>query len=132
MAGQLTMTEMPQIYEVWVKVSPAVDGPGVLIQVFPERMLLSGVMNNIINWQMMEGSLAVFTGVDDISFGENSSFFSKSWIADQGIISARVTGTNPNETIYTYFLSVHLRDPEGVVIQLDPEVDNPPPPPTGP
>jgi hypothetical protein len=129
---QPATSQDPQVYQVWVRVLPAVGGTGVLIQVLPERLLLNGNANNVIQWQMMTGSLATFTEMQDVNFGANSEFFSMSWDPEQQIIFARVNGENNNETIYTYYLSVHLNDPPGVVIQFDPEVDNPPPPPTGP
>src|SRR5688572_15606108 len=112
---QAALSEDPQVYQVWVNVSPAEGAMGMLIQVFPERILLNGIPNNAIQWQMLDGSAAFFEGTQDINFGPNAEFFSMSWDPEQQIITARVAATNVNETIYTYYLSVHLFEPPGVV-----------------
>lgn len=106
---------------------------GVLhLNVNPETVPLNGREGDTILWTIKTPDTATFKDQPtnpDIQFMSVSGkeHFSIQFISSTQIL-ATIAGTNENQTIYTYYLTVHLRNPE-VAIRIDPEVDNPPPPP---
>ena len=111
------------------------------IKVNPERVLLDGRERNTIRWTMLGESIASFTAKTDVEFITNEGkgrfpFDDMTFTTPagtRGVITATNVGPEVNETIYTYFLNAHVMVGEAeVVIRIDPETDNPPPPPGGP
>ena len=107
---------------------------GVLhINVNPEMVPLNGVVGDTILWTIKTPSTAYFAnhpGNEDIEFKTpgGKAHFNVLWVSATQILGT-VIETNENQTIYTYYLTIHLVNPAGVAIRIDPEVDNPPPPP---
>lgn len=107
---------------------------GVLhINVNPEMITLQGVAGDTILWTIRTPSTAFFvnhSGSQDVDFKTlgGKALFDVVFISPSQIL-ATVRDGNENQTIYTYYLTVHLVNPAGVAIRIDPEVDNPPPPP---
>jgi len=133
----------PTDYNVFIKVIHPPDQPEVYyVIVEPERILLDGkTEGNTIIWTMQgdspnEPSLATFQATTDIEFktAEGRARFTDftfSSTVENGQITAKVVGPEVNETIFVYYINTHITGTE-FVIRVDPEVDNPPPPPGGP
>jgi len=126
----------PDEYLVDVKVTNlgTAGSNSYYLKVDPERVLLDGKSGNkiIITMKGGEDSVAVFLSKDDIEFktAKGKERFSRIEFenVENGRIIATAEGEEENETIYTYFINAHIIDSE-TVIRVDPEADNPPPPP---
>ena len=112
------------------------DAVAFHINVNPERVPLDGKLDNVIQWTI-EG--ATFKDVSDIEFmsTEGKNRFQVNLDSSTQITAALLGGRIDDEVIYGYLLRVHIamQTPLGevdVTIRLDPEIDNPPPPPGGP
>jgi hypothetical protein len=126
---------MPTTYIVNVKVTqpPSIGGDDVyFIQVSPERVLMNGDPQNEIVW-IMEGELATFKSPTDVFFNNDGEGPDKRFVVtfENGAIRAKLNKTDLFEIIWTYELTVHVKEHNGkppFAIKVDPEVDNPPPP----
>lgn len=117
-----------QNYDVFVNVSEP-EPRVVLLSINPERVLLNGRNGDTITWTL-SGSGGEFQTVDDIQFltnGGKNRFQLKFVSATQ--IAGVVIGNEENQTVYTYYVTVHFPAYD-VALRVDPEIDNPPPPPT--
>jgi hypothetical protein len=128
-----------QVFPVKVTVlaiSDPHDSVAFHINVNPERVPLDGNLQNTIQWTIAG---ATFKDVSDIEFMSNAGKERFQVTLDSPTqITARLSDAIiEDEIIYGYLLRVHIamQTPLGevdVTIRLDPEVDNPPPPPGGP
>ena len=106
------------------------------INVNPERVPLDGNLENTIQWTIEGGTFKDVTDVDFMSDTGKDRF--QVALDSPTQITARLSDARiDDEVIYGYLLRVHIamQTPQGevdVTIRLDPEVDNPPPPPGGP
>lgn len=140
---------MPRMFEVYVNVVNVTkpkdkdkdkDKPTYLISVDPEQVFLDGDDSSAIVITMRPESLGELKSKDDLQFATpqgEARFPCGQRIYDEpkegehrGRITALVNGYEENRTVYTYYIDSHL--PEGIIVRVDPEADNPPPPPTGP
>jgi len=111
-----------------VQVELKVPQPNVFqVVIFPERLYLDGRAGSTITWNPVNGTL--FLNVDDIDFVDAADKFTKRFNTD-GTITATLNETDPVEKIYVYFVTLRRADSE-FAVKVDPEVDNPPPPPDG-
>ena len=118
-------------FNIDVKVFEQV-GDVLRINVNPETILLDGLLDTTITWTMRTPETAHFVDNPvnpDIQFttANGREHFSVRYDSPTQM-SATVVATNDDQTIYTYYLTVHLAN-YPVAIMVDPEVDNPPPPP---
>jgi uncharacterized protein YabE (DUF348 family) len=99
------------------------------INIDPETVPLDGKRDNTIVWTTVS-ELAEFVSPEDIQFRTNGgkSRFNVTFNQETKQITATINGDEEDQTIYTYFLTVHLPS-LNAAIRIDPEVDNPPPPP---
>ena len=100
----------------------------VFLGINPERVQLNGKGGDTITWRLTGGG--EFQSASDIKFVTSSGRGRFQVAFDSpNQITATVNGEEENQTIYTYLITVHF--PEyNVALSIDPEVDNPPPPPT--
>lgn len=122
---------MPNQFNVDVNVIEPEGEPGVLhININPESVPLDGRSDSQIVWTIKSPETATFRQADDIQFittgGQNRFVVSYD---SPSQISATINGVESDQTIYTYYITVHLTKIQAA-IRVDPEVDNPPPPPT--
>jgi hypothetical protein len=113
---------------VFEETEPA--GASVLhINVNPESVPLDGQQDSTIVWTIRTPGTAAFHDQDDIKFITQSGQ-SRFTVEHRSSIEMRATvvGLESDQTIYTYWLTVHLVN-SNLIIRVDPEVDNPPPPP---
>jgi hypothetical protein len=111
-----------------VQVELKMPEPNVFqVVIIPERLYLDGREGSKITWTPVRGT--IFRNVDDIDFVDAADKFTKTFNTD-GTITATVNGTDPIEKIYVYFVTLRRQDSE-FAVKVDPEVDNPPPPPDG-
>ena len=100
------------------------------ININPESVPLDGRSDSTVVWRMKTLDTARFESADDIRFittgGQNRFVVS---FDSESQITATINGVEEDQTIYTYYITVHLVN-YPVAIRVDPEVDNPPPPPT--
>jgi hypothetical protein len=116
-------------YKVVVHVSEMEDPNVLFLKIDPERVQLDGKARNTITWTITDPRKATFDTAEDITFLTESGKGRFEVVRDSSSqITATVEGTNENQTIYAYFLTIHLTA-FPVAIRVDPEVDNPPPPP---
>ena len=94
----------------------------------PERTNLDGKLGSSITWWPDPGT--VFISKDDIHFIDDGGMFDVKLNID-GTITATTTREEKVEHVYIYWLTVR-RENMDFAITVDPEVDNPPPPPGGP
>ena len=126
--GLMQQNSVRQNYDVFVNVSEP-EPRVVLLSINPERVLLNGRNGDTITWTL-SGSGGEFQTVDDIQFltnGGKNRFQLKFVSATQ--IAGVVIGNEENQTVYTYYVTVHFPAYD-VALRVDPEIDNPPPPPT--
>ena len=126
--GLMQQNSARQNYDVFVNVSEP-EPRVVLLSINPERVLLNGRNGDTITWTL-SGSGGEFQTVDDIQFltnGGKNRFQLKFVSATQ--IAGVVIGNEENQTVYTYYVTVHFPAYD-VALRVDPEIDNPPPPPT--
>ena len=126
--GLMQQNSVRQNYDVFVNVSEP-EPRVVLLSINPERVLLNGRNGDTITWTL-SGSGGEFQTVDDIQFltnGGKNRFQLKFVSATQ--IAGVVIGNEENQTVYTYYVTVHFPAYD-IALRVDPEVDNPPPPPT--
>jgi hypothetical protein len=112
---------------VTVREEPAISR--VFLSVDPERVLLNGEIGNKIVWKVTDPAVARFESAEDVVFSsvDGKARFPVVFNPSDGTITGIVTGDpERNETIYAYKITVHFPK-YGVAIQMDPEVDNPPP-----
>jgi hypothetical protein len=125
---QMNQGDAVDNYNVAVNVSEP-EPRVLLLRINPERVQLSGKDKNTITWKLNDAG-AEFQSADDISFmtelGKNR--FDVSFDPTTKVITAKVKGEEDNQIIYTYLLTVHFPK-YNVALRVDPEVDNPPPPP---
>ena len=116
-------------YNVAVNVSEP-ETRVLLLQINPERVQLSGKDKNTITWTLNTNGGAEFQSADDIKFMTDlgKERFDVKFDPTTKVITATVKGEELNQIIYTYLITVHFPQ-YGVALRVDPEVDNPPPPP---
>lgn len=127
--GGVPPTEQgPQNYDVAIRVSEP-ETSVFYVSVVPECLQLSGHVENTITWTLHGESGAIFKSENDINFQtqQGKGRFQLTQTGDH-TITGTVTGPEENQTIYTYEFTVHFPS-VGVALRVDPEVDNPPPPP---
>ena len=129
-AGRQTNEEdAVENYNVVVNVSEP-EPRVLLLKINPERVQLSGKDKNTITWTLNTGGGAEFQSAEDISFMTElgQERFDVSFDPTTKAITATVKGEELNQIIYTYLITVHFPK-YNVALRVDPEVDNPPPPP---
>ena len=131
---------MSNKFDVFVSVTkPDPDGNTYLIAVEPEQIFLDGRGDSAIVLTMRPDSMAQFTSSADMQFQTergrerfaDMSFEEPDPPVHRGRITAKVSGLESDRTVYTYFIDSHLLEHD-IVVRVDPEADNPPPPPAGP
>jgi hypothetical protein len=115
----------PQNYDVIVTVTE--PEPKVFyVSVNPERVQLNGYNDNTITWTLQGDTGAIFKSANDIDFRTVQGKGRFKLVQNGNTIVGTVKGTEANQIIYTYLLTVHFPS-VGVALRIDPEVDNPPP-----
>jgi hypothetical protein len=130
MTNQRAEKEKPMAtFNVFVKVID--DEPGVVhINVNPESVPLNGIRQDTIVWTIITPLKAKFIDASDIGFITETGQAQFTPTLDSDFqITATIDHDEQDQTIYTYFLTVHLIGHDDLAIRVDPEVDNPPPPP---
>lgn len=118
---------MTTTYKVSVELSVT---EGVFqVRMNPERLYLDGSDSNTIIWEPRPGT--IFASAGDVQFVDAGDRFDPVLNGD-GTISTTVKGIEAVEKVYVYFLTLRNSAMPQVAVKVDPEVDNPPPPPTGP
>jgi hypothetical protein len=127
--GGRILTEVgPQNYDVDISVTEPDTGV-YYVSVNPEHLPLNGNPENTITWKLHSNIGATFKSETDVMFqtprGKTRFHITKDADSTDTIVG-HVTGPEEDQTIYTYYFTVHIGD---VSVRVDPEVDNPPPPP---
>jgi hypothetical protein len=91
----------------------------------PERTNLDGKLGSSITWKPDPGTLFLFK--EDIEFMDADGMFDVRLNLD-GTITATTTREESVEHVYVYWLTLRREGME-FAVTVDPEVDNPPPPP---
>jgi hypothetical protein len=110
-----------------------------LIAVEPEQIFLDGREDSAIVLTMRPDSMAQFTSTADMHFQTEGgrarfpdmTFEPPDLPLHRGRITAKTSGPEMDRTVYTYFVDSHLLEHD-IIVRVDPEADNPPPPPSGP
>ena len=113
-------------------ISDPVDPFAFHININPERVLLDGEKTNSIQWDLTG---ATFQSQSDIEFATDlgKARFAVSRVSETQMVATLTDLEQADEIIFAYLLRVHLNvGGTPVTIRLDPEIDNPPPPPGGP
>jgi hypothetical protein len=127
--GARLVTEVaPQNYDVDITVTEPETGV-FYVSVNPEHLPLNGTPANTITWKLRGNIGAKFHSESDVQFPSargQERFQIKMPPNQTERIVGTVIGPEEDQTIYTYYFTVHIGD---VSVRVDPEVDNPPPPP---
>jgi hypothetical protein len=118
-------------FDVYVNVTQTSNGEHEVlhININPESVPLDGRSDSTITWTITDPDSASFQDMSDIQFitqGGQNRFVVEFVSPTQ--MTATVKGVESDQTIYTYYITVHLKA-INAAIRVDPEVDNPPPPP---
>ncbi|HEU4888953.1 MAG TPA: hypothetical protein VFV49_13790 [Thermoanaerobaculia bacterium] len=120
-------------FTVDVSVVEPADEPGVWhININPESVPLDGRVESTITWNIKTTDTATFLTREDVRFQTTNGRNRFTTTLDSASqITATINGAEEDQTIYTYLITVHLKKFDNqVAVRVDPEVDNPPPPPT--